>query len=183
MSDNNIDVTNTRGDQDYGQNVHWHIVSGMVADLVGDCERRRREHEMGQDSHPAFGEHEIGKNRKYEANDGDKIIYSIHFNGPTLSADRDRHISRFPMLDCKPEILSKPSLRRLSGEESSPLRDKLNGSETLCPRMQSSALPISRSGGASGAARAAKRVLDQKANDDEDTIEKEEEDEGEHPQR
>jgi hypothetical protein len=64
MPDNNKDVTNAGGDQDYGQNVHWHVVSGMVADLVGDCERRRRQHEMGQDSHPAFREHEIGKNRQ-----------------------------------------------------------------------------------------------------------------------
>ena len=54
MFDNNIDVTNSGGDQDYGQNVHWRIVSGMVADLVGDCERSRRQHEMGQDFIPPW---------------------------------------------------------------------------------------------------------------------------------
>ena len=117
MFDNNIDVTNSGGDQDYGQNVHWRIVSGMVADLVGDCERSRRQHEMGQDSHPALGEHEKGKYRKYEANDGNKIVQSIHFGGPTLSAGHDRHISRFPMLDCNPKLLSKTSLRRLNGKK------------------------------------------------------------------
>jgi hypothetical protein len=117
MFDNNIDVTNSGGDQDYGQNVHWHIISGMVADLVGDCKRSRRQHEMGQDSHPALGEHEKGKYGKYEANDGDKIVQSIHFGGPTLSAGHDRHISRFPMLDCKPKLLSKTSLRRLNGKK------------------------------------------------------------------
>jgi hypothetical protein len=63
MPDNDIDVPNAGGDQDYRQKVHWHIASGMIADLVGDCERRRREHEMGQDLHPALGEHEIGKHR------------------------------------------------------------------------------------------------------------------------
>jgi hypothetical protein len=115
--DNNIDVTNSGGDQDYGQNVHWRIVSGMVADLVGDCERSRRQHEMGQDSHPALGEHEKGKYRKYEANDGNKIVQSIHFGGPTLSAGHDRHISRFPMLDCNPKLLSKTSLGRLNGKK------------------------------------------------------------------
>jgi hypothetical protein len=117
MFDNNIDVTNSGGDQDYGQNVHWRIVSGMVADLVGDCERSRRQHEMGQDSHPALGEHEKGKYRKYEANDGNKIVQSIHFGGSTLSAGHDRHISRFPMLDCNPKLLSKTSLRRLNGKK------------------------------------------------------------------
>jgi hypothetical protein len=114
MLDNNIEVANSGGDQDYGQNVHWRIVSGMVADLIGDCERSRRQHEMGQDSHPALGEHEKGKYRKYEANDGNKIVHSIHFDGPTLSAGHDRHISRFPMLDCNPKLLSKTSLRRAS---------------------------------------------------------------------
>jgi hypothetical protein len=117
MFDNNIDVTNSGGDQDYRQNVHWRIVSGMVADLVGDCERSRRQHEMGQDFHPALGEHEKGKYRKYEANDGNKIVQSIHFGGPTLSAGHDRHISRFPMLDCNPKLLSKTSLRRLNGKK------------------------------------------------------------------
>jgi hypothetical protein len=117
MSDNNIDVTNSSGDQDYGQNVHWRIVSGMVADLVGDCERSRRQHEMGQDSHPALGEHEIGQYRKDEANDGNKIVHSTHFGGPTLSAGLDRHISRFPMLDSNPKLLSKTSLRRLNGKK------------------------------------------------------------------
>jgi hypothetical protein len=115
--DNNIDVTNSGGDQHYGQNVHWRIVSGMVADLVGDCERSRRQHEMGQDSHPALGEHEKGKYRKYEANDGNKIVQSIHFGGPTLSAGHDRHISRFPMLDCKPKLLSKTSLGEIERQK------------------------------------------------------------------
>ena len=68
-------------------------------------------------SHPALGEHEKGKYRKYEANDGNKIVHSIHFGGPTLSAGHDRHISRFPMLDCKPKLLSKTSLRRLNGKK------------------------------------------------------------------
>jgi hypothetical protein len=117
MSDDDVDVANAGGDQDYGQNVHWHAASGVVADLVGDCERRRRQHEMGQDPHPALGEHEIGKNREYEANDGDEIVYGIHFGSPTLSADRDRHISRCPMLDCKPKILSKASPRKSNGEK------------------------------------------------------------------
>ena len=59
MSDNDINVTNAGGDQDHGQSVHRHIASGMVADLVSDCERRRRQHEMGQDFRAAFSEHEI----------------------------------------------------------------------------------------------------------------------------
>ena len=42
MPDNDINVTNASGDQDHSQSVHRHIASGMVADLVGDCERRRR---------------------------------------------------------------------------------------------------------------------------------------------
>lgn len=99
MSDDDVDVANAGGDQDYGQNVHWHAASGVVADLVGDCERRRRQHEMGQDPHPALGEHEISKNREYEANDGDEIVYGIHFgvqlSRPTVivtSADVQRSI-------------------------------------------------------------------------------------------
>lgn len=65
MPDNDIDVTNAGGDQDYRQDIQGHIVSGMIADLIGDCERHRRQHEMAQDPYPAFGEHEIGKNREY----------------------------------------------------------------------------------------------------------------------
>jgi hypothetical protein len=85
MPDNDINVTNPGSDQDHGQSVHRHIASGMVADLVGDCEGRRRQHEMGQGSGAALGEHEISENRKYEANDGDKIVRGIHFGGPTLT--------------------------------------------------------------------------------------------------
>ena len=60
---------------------------------------------------------------------------------------------------------------------------RLNGSERLCPRMRSSARAFcaAPSGGGSGAARAVERVLNQIANDDEDTIEKEEQDQREQP--
>ena len=54
MPDDNVDVADAGGDQDDGQDVHWHIASGVVADLVRDCERRRWQQEMGKDFHPAF---------------------------------------------------------------------------------------------------------------------------------
>ena len=55
MSNNDINVTNTGGDQGNGQNVHRHIVSGMVADLVRDGERRRQGHGL----RPARTQHPV----------------------------------------------------------------------------------------------------------------------------
>lgn len=78
------------------------------------------------------------------------------------------------MLDRKPKLLSKTSLRRLNGKK---VRLSASRGAGLIPTQK----PAKRSGGASGAAGAAERVLNQIANDDEDTIEKEEQDQREQP--
>jgi hypothetical protein len=72
MPDSDKDITNPSGDQDCRQDVHRNIVSGVVANLIGDRERHRRQHEMAQDLYPALGEHEVGENGKYEADHCDK---------------------------------------------------------------------------------------------------------------
>jgi hypothetical protein len=87
MSDDNEGIADPSDDQDDRQDVHWHIVSGVVAELIGDRESHGGKHEMHQDFHAPFGEHEIGKYNAYEAYDADKIIDGLHSARPTFSAE------------------------------------------------------------------------------------------------
>lgn len=84
MSDDNESVTDPGDDQHDGQDVHRQVVSGMVADLVGDRESHGGQHEMGQDFHAPISEHEISDNNAYEAYDCNKIVDSLHSVGPTV---------------------------------------------------------------------------------------------------
>jgi hypothetical protein len=84
MSDDNEGVADPGNDEYDRQNVHWHVVSGMVADLIGDRESHGGQHEMRQDFHASFGEHEIGENDAYEAYHCNKIVDSLHSIGPTV---------------------------------------------------------------------------------------------------
>jgi hypothetical protein len=47
MSDDDEGVSDTRNDQDGGQDVHEKVASGVIANLVGYRESRNRQHEMG----------------------------------------------------------------------------------------------------------------------------------------
>jgi hypothetical protein len=47
VPDDNESVADPSDDQDDSQDVHWQVISGVVADLIGDRESRRRQHEMG----------------------------------------------------------------------------------------------------------------------------------------
>jgi len=82
MSDDNVRVTDAGGDQDHRQDIHKRIVAGMVADLIGDGKGRSREHEMRQDFHAPFREHEIRQYDADKARHGYKVIDSKHFAGP-----------------------------------------------------------------------------------------------------
>lgn len=85
MSDDNEGVADPGDDQDDGQDVHGQVVSGMVADLIGDRESHSGQHEMRQDFHAPLGEHEICDDDAYEAYDCNKIVDSLHSVGPTVS--------------------------------------------------------------------------------------------------
>jgi hypothetical protein len=87
MSDDNEGVPDPGGDQDDRQDIHGHIGSGMVADLIGDRESHRGQHEMRQDFHAPLSEHEIGDNDAYEAYHRNKIVDGLHSIGPTVSAE------------------------------------------------------------------------------------------------
>jgi hypothetical protein len=89
MSDDNEGIADPCDDQDHRQDVHWHVVSSMVAELIGDRESHSGQHEMRQDFHASFGEHEIGKYNAYEAYDANEIIDGLHSVRPTFSAERN----------------------------------------------------------------------------------------------
>jgi hypothetical protein len=86
MPDDNKGVADPGHDQDDSQDIHEHIASGVVANLVGDREGRRRQHKMGQDFHAPFREHEIGHDNTYKAYDSNEIIDGLHQVRPTVSA-------------------------------------------------------------------------------------------------
>jgi hypothetical protein len=86
MSNDNKGVADSGDDQDDSQDVHQDVASGVVADLVGDREGRGRQHEMGQDFHAPFREHEIGHDNTYKAYDSNEIIDGLHQVRPTVSA-------------------------------------------------------------------------------------------------
>jgi hypothetical protein len=86
VSNDNKGVADPGDDQDDSQNVHWDVASGVVADLISDRESRGRQHEMGQDFHASFREHEIGDYDAYETDDSNEIIDGLHGVRPTFSA-------------------------------------------------------------------------------------------------
>jgi hypothetical protein len=106
MSDDNEGVADPGDDQNDRQDVHWHVISGMVADLIGDGESHGGQHEMRQHFHAAFSEHEISENDAYEADDCNKIVDGLHSVGPTVSAERDCQSSRSPHT-IKPKTLKE----------------------------------------------------------------------------
>jgi hypothetical protein len=85
MSHNNEGVANPGGDQNDRQDVHEQVISGVVANLISDRESRGRQHEMGQDFHTPFSEHEVGDDDAYETYDSNEIINSLHQARPILS--------------------------------------------------------------------------------------------------
>jgi hypothetical protein len=88
MSDDDKGVADPRDDEYDCQEVHWHVVPGMVANLIGDRESHGGQHEMRQDFHTPFGEHEIGDNDAYEAYHCNKIVDSRHSTNPIVGRAR-----------------------------------------------------------------------------------------------
>jgi hypothetical protein len=89
VSNDNEGVADSGDDQNDSQDIHEDVTSGVVADLIGDREGRGRQHEMRQDFHAPFGEHEIGHDNAYEAYDSNEIIDGLHQVRPTVSAARN----------------------------------------------------------------------------------------------
>jgi hypothetical protein len=89
VSNDNEGVADSGDDQNDSQDIHEDVTSGVVADLIGDREGCRRQHEMRQDFHAPFGEHEIGHDNAYEAYDSNEIIDGLHQVRPTVSAARN----------------------------------------------------------------------------------------------
>jgi hypothetical protein len=88
----------------------------VVADLVGDCERRSRQHEMGQDFHAPFRKHEIGHDNTYKAYDSNEIIDGLHQVRPTVSAACNL-VSRspYPIMLQKRKATANPAGRKKLG--------------------------------------------------------------------
>jgi hypothetical protein len=84
MPNDNEGIANSSGDQDDSQDVHEQVISGVIADLVGDGEGRGRQHEMGQHFRTSFSKHEVGDHNANETYDGDEIINSLHQVRPLL---------------------------------------------------------------------------------------------------
>jgi hypothetical protein len=78
MPNDNERIANSSDDQDDSQDIHKQVISGVIADLVGDREGRGWQHEMGQDFRTSFSKHEIGDDNANEAYDGNEIIDSLH---------------------------------------------------------------------------------------------------------
>jgi hypothetical protein len=78
-------------------------VHSCVADLIGDRERRRRQHEMRQDFHATLGEHEIGENDASEAYHANKIVDGMHFCRSNSCGRAQLSLEPFPSLDCEPK--------------------------------------------------------------------------------
>jgi hypothetical protein len=78
MSNDHEGVADPSDDQDDSQDIHKDVASGVVADLVSDREGRGRQHEMGQDFHAPFREHEIGHDHTYKAYDSNEIVDGLH---------------------------------------------------------------------------------------------------------
>src|SRR5258708_17492001 len=86
MSNDDKGVADPGDDQDNSQDVHQDVASGVVSDLIGDREGRSRQHEMGEDFHAPFREHEIGHGHAYEAYDSNEIVDGLHHVLPIVSA-------------------------------------------------------------------------------------------------
>jgi hypothetical protein len=102
VPNDNKGVADPGDDQDHSQDIHEDVASGVVADLVGDREGRGRQHEMGQDFHAPFREHEIGHDNTYKAYDSNEIIDGLHQVCPTLSA-----ACNWPAVPLNPIMLQK----------------------------------------------------------------------------
>jgi hypothetical protein len=89
VSNDNEGVADSGDDQNDSQDVHQDVTSGVVADLISDRKGGGGQHEMGQDFHAPFGEHEIGHDNAYEAYDSNEIIDGLHQVRPTVSAARN----------------------------------------------------------------------------------------------
>jgi hypothetical protein len=96
MSDDDEGVANPGDNQNHRQDVHGHVVSGMIADLISDGESHGRQHEMRKDLHAPFGEHEVRDGDTYEAYHANKIVDGLHSVGPICSAERDSSRSFIP---------------------------------------------------------------------------------------
>jgi hypothetical protein len=89
MPDNNEGIADPGDNQDHRQDIHWRVVSGMVADLISDSENYGRQHEICKDLYAPFGKHEVSDDDTYEANHTNKIVCSVHYVGSIFSAERD----------------------------------------------------------------------------------------------
>jgi hypothetical protein len=96
MSNDNEGVADPSDDQDDSQDIHEDVASRVVADLVSDREGRGRQHEMGQDFHAPFREHEIGHDNTYKAYDSNEIIDGLHQVRPTVSGRAISHALPLP---------------------------------------------------------------------------------------
>jgi hypothetical protein len=109
MPDDNERVANSSHDQDDGQDVHEQVTSGVIAELVGDCEGRRRQHEMGQDFHASFSKHEVGDDNANETYDGNEIIDSLHQVRPILRSRAIISRSACPIMLRKRKATANPA--------------------------------------------------------------------------
>ena len=86
MSNDNKGVADPGDNQDDSQDIDQGVTSGVVADLISDREGCGRQHEMCQDFHAPFREHEISHDNTYKAYDSSEIIDGLHQVRPTVSA-------------------------------------------------------------------------------------------------
>jgi hypothetical protein len=103
--DDNVRVSDSGSDQNHRKDIH-----PSVADLIGDCKGCRRQHEMRQDFHAAFREHEISYNDAQEACHCHKVIDGNHFAAETLGL-APFLLRPFPLLDSDvAELISEGEL-------------------------------------------------------------------------
>jgi hypothetical protein len=116
MSNDHEGVADPSDDEDDSQDIHKDVASGVVADLVSDREGRGRQHEMGQDFHAPFREHEIGHSNTYEAYDSNEIIDGLHQVRPTVFGC-EQLVSRspYPTMLQKRKATANPAGRRKLG--------------------------------------------------------------------
>jgi hypothetical protein len=125
MSDDNEGVGDSGDDEDDGQDVHRQIVSGMVADLIGDRESHGGQHEMRQHFHAPLGEHEICDNDAYETYDCNKIVDSLHSAGPTVSGRVRLSVEPAPLAPSAEKPKGTHNWRREKGPSPEPDRADL----------------------------------------------------------
>jgi hypothetical protein len=122
MSNDDKGIADPSDDQDDSQDIHRDVTSGVVADLISDREGRGRQHEMGQDFHAPFREHEIGHDNTYKAYDSNEIIDGLHQVRPIVSAAcNSSAVSPYPIV-----LQKRKATANLARAEKTRLPDRPN---------------------------------------------------------